>query len=328
MLGPQVSYGTPVVPASDPMDEYDRRMAALLDIARGGAAAVTEGPAVTAPQTVFPELEPVQAPPKADRVMSSPDVPPGVIGTPVRRPDEERPETASGRGMAPLTSLDELPARFKPATVVGQMAVPPVVAQILGDHPEHWYHLAMGLRQRQEVNGLTGVLVTGSLSGEGYTTLAVALAIAAVNAVPQRVLLVEGDYAAPSLAATLGLRPTVGLEEVLLEGAPVEQALIHVEKPAVDVLPIRNGFDHPATVVDGGRMAEVMAQLRTHYDLVVVDGGPLFSGRCPVPTTAGIDACLIVRQPALSNDHLLTQLERYLADRGLSCLGVIENAVA
>ena len=60
---------------------------------------------------------------------------------------------------------------------------------------------------------------------------------------------------------------------------------------------------------------------------MIIDGGSLFVGQTATPVIEGVDAAIIVRQPDRSSEHLLTHIDEYLNLSGISCLGVIENAV-
>jgi chromosome partitioning protein len=121
------------------------------------------------------------------------------------------------------------------------------------------------------------IAVALSKGGVGKTTTAVNLA-AGLARTGQRVLLVDMDTQG-QVAKALGVQPTAGLAEVVLEDLQPEQA----------ILPAREGI----SLLTGGRslaglkrviarkdfggertLAEALDSLDRHYDLVLVDTAP------------------------------------------------------
>src|SRR5690606_30776621 len=143
-----------------------------------------------------------------------------------------------------------------------------------------------------------------SLRGEGYTTIAIALAVALAEYTNRKVLLLDADFSSPQIAKRLGITHRMGLEQVILESLPIDQALVASRRPAMNVLPLVDGFEYPGLLVNNTRLATVMENLRKHFDLIVVDGGSVFAGRSPTPMVAGIDAAMIVRNPEKSSENL------------------------
>lgn len=227
----------------------------------------------------------------------------------------------------PLESSISTPVAMKVQPKQNIVVIPKVVQMILNDCGDHWYHLARSLQERSMTSGLRTVLVTGSLRGEGYTTLAIALAVAMAEYTNRKVLLLDADFSSPQIARRLGLTHRVGLEQVILESMPIDQALVASRRPAMSVLPLVDGFEYPGLLANNSRLGTVMENLRSHFDLIVVDGGSVFAGRSPTPMVAGIDAAMIVRNPDKSSENLLDQLDEYLKDKGISSLGVIENGI-
>jgi Mrp family chromosome partitioning ATPase len=227
----------------------------------------------------------------------------------------------------PLESAVTAPVSLKVQPKQNAVVIPKVVQMILNDCGDHWYHLARSLQERSMTAGLRTVLVTGSLHGEGYTTIAIAMAVAMAEYTNRKVLLLDADFSSPQIARRLGLTHRLGLEQVILEGLPIDQALVASRRPAMSILPLVDGFEYPGLLANNSRLGAVMENLRSHFDIIIVDGGSVFAGRSPTPMVAGIDAAMIVRNPEKSSENLLDQLDEYLKDKGISSLGVIENGI-
>lgn len=224
--------------------------------------------------------------------------------------------------VAASRSLDpQVPTKIR----IPSVDLPRVVRSILRDCEEHWRHLALALQARSETHGLRTLLVTGAHPGEGYTTVSLALSVALAEFAGSRVLLMDGDFAHPSIARTLGIHPKLALDHVLLDDVPVERAILECEDPNLAILPLMEAFEFPSMTAGGRRLQQAMGTLREAYDLVVVDGGCRHRDGTSLPLMPGLDAALLVCHRATTTDEELDRIDEKLLAHQISCLGVIEN---
>jgi polysaccharide biosynthesis transport protein len=165
------------------------------------------------------------------------------------------------------------------------------------------------------------VLVTSALPEEGKSTVAASLALASAAA-GRRTLLVEADLRRPSLAKRLGIGPTPGLADYLSGRAESQEVMRPVPMPRGIAFALNGnangsgsgsangngngsangtGSGHhgspnlvcmPAGHVGGGaaellassRMRELLADVTSVYDVVILDTAPLL----PVGDTLGL----------------------------------------
>lgn len=118
------------------------------------------------------------------------------------------------------------------------------------------------------------IALASALPGEGKTTAAVNLALVSAMGVGQRVLLVDGDLRRPRIHTALGLRPEVGLAEVLTDQAPLDRAILKVDGAALDVLPVRGTPSNPSELLASARMRTLLEELARRYDRVILDTPP------------------------------------------------------
>ena len=149
----------------------------------------------------------------------------------------------------------------------------------------------MGSVQRNETSV---TLVTASGGGEGKSTLAVNLALAAAQA-GARVLLVDGDSEARVLSDLIGAGANIGLAEITQGTHGPEQAILPVVPLGIDLLTA--GRPGAAVPLRASRnLASTVARMAQPYDLVVVDGGVLPQGRLlPAWARLADDVLLVVR---------------------------------
>jgi non-specific protein-tyrosine kinase len=127
------------------------------------------------------------------------------------------------------------------------------------------------------------VVVTSSLPGEGKTTTLANLAIA-LAAAGQRVLVIEADLRRPKLAEVLGLERSIGLTSVLTGRVRVDHAVQHWSGGAFDVLASGPLPPNPSELLASQHMADLLAELRERYTLVLLDTPPLL----PVTDAAAV----------------------------------------
>ena len=106
---------------------------------------------------------------------------------------------------------------------------------------------------------------------DGKTTAAVNLAAVTAMGVDQRVALVDCNLRDPSVTRVLGLEPRTGLAEILVGEATIEDALLRIEDPGFDVIPVRAIPANPSELIGSGAMLHFMESVIQRYDRVFID---------------------------------------------------------
>lgn len=179
------------------------------------------------------------------------------------------------------------------------------------------------LRDRRRVKVL---LFTSCHRAEGRTTLVLTLARALARR-PGRTLLVDADLTGPMLARQLGLRPEVGLDDVVESGLALPDALLEAPDDHLAVLPLRAAVARPREVLDGPGWSGLMARLRREFDLVLLDGSPLFTGLSAAMLPRAVDAVILVRNRTLTGERALLRAREALDAGGVPLLGLAETFV-
>ena len=118
--------------------------------------------------------------------------------------------------------------------------------------------------------------VTSSIPGEGKTFCAVNIASELAMS-GRRVMLVETDLRRPTVASYFDLDPSPqhGLATYLNSQSTLEEACRPSGVPNLDVLTCGLVPANPTELLERPRMAELLAELRTQYDYVVLDTPPV-----------------------------------------------------
>ena len=118
------------------------------------------------------------------------------------------------------------------------------------------------------------VVFTSALPREGKTTAAVCLSrITAMAGL--KVVLVDCDLHRPAVAQTCRIMPRAGLIEVLRGDVPLDEALITDEKTSLRILPLMGEVTSDRSPVTSPEMDKLLAELKSRFDLVLLDTSPV-----------------------------------------------------
>jgi len=118
---------------------------------------------------------------------------------------------------------------------------------------------------------LKTLAVTSANSGEGKSTCAVNLATVTAMSVGRSVLLIDCDLRRPKVHWTLGLQPRVGLAEVLLNQATLDEAIQKLDGVNLDILPVRSVPSNPSELLASPEMRKLIEEVAGRYDRVILD---------------------------------------------------------
>lgn len=165
------------------------------------------------------------------------------------------------------------------------------------------------------------VAITSSVPGEGKTTTSVCLARSAAQA-GQRVVIVDCDLRRRAINRMLGIKPTVGLLEVLNASADLQSALYLDEVSGAQVLPLAKGDFTPKDVFGSIAMDRLLAEMRDRFDLIILDTAPALAVSDTRVVAAKSDIVIFLSRWRTTPDKAVTQSIRLLEQSGAHIAGV------
>ena len=160
-------------------------------------------------------------------------------------------------------------------------------------------HAARSTQKRQGLADPQRVLICSPHPGEGKTFCAVNLALAIAAEKDSEVLLVDADFAKPSVLTVLGLPGGRGLMDALADPTiRVEDCVIGTDIPGLSVLPAGNPTNADSEYLSSNRTAEVLDRLtRGAPNRVVIFDSPPALAASPAAELAKYagQAVLVVR---------------------------------
>lgn len=172
------------------------------------------------------------------------------------------------------------------------------------------------------------LLVSGAVPGEGTTTVAVNLAVSMAQK-GRRVLLMDWDLRSPSLVSSLGSKACPLTDENSLGDYLLGRAALHdvIQPTDAENLFLISGGKGNLLYPSGQRLAALSREVRTMFDLVILDTPPCSLPADPWEASALADcALMVIRQDHASRDQILEGLQR-LSESGLNVIGCVLNGV-
>lgn len=168
------------------------------------------------------------------------------------------------------------------------------------------------------------ILVTSAVPQEGKSMTASNLAITLAEA-EKRIILLDADLRRPSVAGYMGLPNGVGLTDVLLGRVNLDDATQQGGSQLLSVLTSGPVPPNPTALLGSQRLRELLDQLRSRYDLVIVDSPPVLPVADAAVLGAVCDGALVVVRHGKTQHEQLRETVRALRNTGTPILGTVIN---
>lgn len=170
------------------------------------------------------------------------------------------------------------------------------------------------------------IVITSSLPGEGKTTTAANLAITLAET-GSSVCVIEGDLRRPRLLDYLGYEGSVGLTDVLVGRAEVQDVLQPFTRKGLWILGAGALPPNPSELLGSPNMAGLVDRLTASFDYVIIDAPPLLPVTDAAVLTTVVDgAAVVVGAGVVAKEQLRLALASLESVNG-HVLGIILNRV-
>ena len=168
---------------------------------------------------------------------------------------------------------------------------------------------------------LRSVLVTSPSPGDGKTTVAWNLGVAAASA-GARVLVIEADLRNPTMGLRLPRPPEQGLSDLLSGHAEfddvIEQVLVQEafngagSGRVMDVITAGPVAPNPIDLIESARMEHLLEQSEREYDLVVIDTSPTAVISDAIPLVKQVSGVIVVSRLGATTRQAVSRLRDQL----------------
>ncbi|MGO9815139.1 MAG: CpsD/CapB family tyrosine-protein kinase [Isosphaeraceae bacterium] len=229
-----------------------------------------------------------------------------------------RPGEPGGEPARPIQAIDPEP--------IQELQWPGIVLVLEREWSHRFEQMADRLIESRDRQNIKVLLFTSCHRAEGRTTLVLTLARALARR-PGRTVLVDADLTGPMLSHVLGLHPEFGLDDVVTDGHALAEALIHSPDDHLWILPLRVAAASPREFLASPGWSCTMARLRRDFDLVLIDGSPIFTGLSAAVLHRAVDAAVLVHNRGMTGERSLLRAREVLDAGGIPLLGLAETFV-
>ncbi len=185
--------------------------------------------------------------------------------------------------------------------------------------------LGLKLRNIRDRRKLKRIVVTSSIPEEGKSLIASNLALNQSRSKILNTVLIDGDLRRPELGSRFGFsRNLPGLSEVLRGERQLSEVTYKLEGSGLWFIPAGVTPDNPIEVMQSGRLQQLLEQLETFFDWLIIDTPPVRPlADTPLWMKLADGVLLVTREGVCEKKQLERALE--VIDRS-TMLGVVVNS--
>lgn len=169
------------------------------------------------------------------------------------------------------------------------------------------------------------ILVTSCVPGEGKSTVTANLAISFAQH-GKKIIIMEADMRRPSMKHVLDVSNEAGLSSVLSGSLTLDEATLHgVLVPTLDVLPAGPRPPMPSEILGSAAFDDLLEQLRSRYDIVLIDSPPALLLTDAVSIATKTDAAVWVARAGVITRPYLARAAQMIDRNSMPVIGFVMN---
>jgi polysaccharide biosynthesis transport protein len=172
---------------------------------------------------------------------------------------------------------------------------------------------------------LKSLMLTSTTVSEGKTTIAVNLAVV-MSQLGRKVILVDADLRRPRVHQVLGISNLAGLSDMLRNHATLQDVGHPWGNGNLIVITSGSLPPNPSEVLSSEKMMEILNELKTLADIVIIDSPPFLLADASV-LAARSDGVLLVVQSNKTHLNAAMNMMEQLQRVGARIIGVALNRV-
>ncbi len=166
---------------------------------------------------------------------------------------------------------------------------------------------------------------TASRPGEGTSTIVRALGKVLATRLRRSVLILDANEARPEQHLHFGVDSGVGWHDLAMRGAPVDAAIHRTSFRNLAVSPLSAAASSVAAFLDGCHARRILAELRTRFDVVLVDAGPVPLCAGALTFAGSVDGVVLVVEAEKTRAPSVLSAKASIERMGGRVLGTVLN---
>ena len=175
-------------------------------------------------------------------------------------------------------------------------------------------------------HAVKSILITSPSPGDGKTTVAVNLALTMARG-GSRVLLVEANFRRPSVGRIFDIPETVGLSNVLVGLASIEEAIQATRVENLDVMVCGVLPPSPAELLGSAHMRQLIKDISGRYDHILIDGAPMLVVADNYLLAEAVDGVVVVYRAGDNTKGVAQRAARQIRSLRARLMGAVLNRV-
>lgn len=171
------------------------------------------------------------------------------------------------------------------------------------------------------------ICITSEVAGEGKSFVAVNLS-STLSLIDKKVILVAADLRRSKLHKTFQVPNDLGLSNYLANQCAVDDIISHSSQSSLDFIISGPVPPNPSELLHSKRMSELIAELTSRYDIVMIDTAPIGLVSDAIPLIKVSDINLFVIRSGKSKFYAATVPQRIAQEYHLDNTVIVLNAFA
>jgi len=170
------------------------------------------------------------------------------------------------------------------------------------------------------------IAITSTISGEGKTFIATNLAgILAFS--DKKVIILDLDMRKPKIHSVFGNKNDVGMSSILAGQTKFANCIRHTLVKNLDYISAGPIPPNPSELIINQRMDELLLQLKTRYDFIIIDNPPVGLVADGIKSLIKSDYPIYVLKANYSKKSYITNIDHLIDDNSIHSLSIILNAL-
>jgi tyrosine-protein kinase Etk/Wzc len=169
------------------------------------------------------------------------------------------------------------------------------------------------------------ICVTSEVAGEGKSFVAVNLA-STLALIDKKVILIAADLRRSKLHHVFQQDNQIGLSNFLASQVKMEEVIFKTEQDNIDFIPSGSVPPNPSELLHHPNMNQLIEQLKTRYDIIMIDTAPVGLVSDSIPVIRQSDINIFVIRAGKSSFHSAEIPEQLTGRYGLNNTVIVLNA--
>lgn len=169
-------------------------------------------------------------------------------------------------------------------------------------------------------------MIAGPQPDSGVSSIVnnLALSLAHDN---RKVLVIDANFRRPAMHKMFGAMGSSGLADVLRGTSSLDNAIVHMVDPTVDVLTAGASASAAPELLESRTFIQILEECRSRYDVILIDTPPALLTSEAQILGKHVDAMAIVVRAARDQRGMVARMIRQLDGSNAVMLGIVLNAV-